>query len=338
MKKLLVICGQTGTGKTALAVSMARRLHGELISADSRQVYRGMDIGTGKDLTKNLKSQISNLKSTFKGKMYTLPAYSIKGIPVWMYDAVAPDEEFSVAHYQSLANRVISDVWSRGKLPIVVGGTGFYISSLIAAPETIDIPPNNALRSQLGTQSTGDLQATLQTLAPEVFASLNNSDKHNPRRLIRKIEIATHGQKERMKATQLPQYDKYLVGLTAAAPILNFRIDGRVDARVKQGVLSEVMRLLNSGYSWYLPSMNSLGYIQWKSYIEETDSAIKKASRETVVKKWKNDERAYAKRQMTWFKKITGIAWYDITWREFPKDVTESVLAWYTEAGHEHKN
>ena len=339
MNNVLVVCGPTATGKTALAVHLAKQINGELISADSRQIYRGMDIGTGKDLPDNAKTVVSALKAVFHDTVYDLVSYDCAGIPLWMYDVVDPDEDFSVSHYRSLVLRVMENIWSRGKTPVVVGGTGFYISSLIAAPDSIDIPPNAELRKKLASQTVSDLQVQLNALSHNVYSSLNNSDKHNPRRLIRKIEITL----ERMEGgaaspDKLPEHSVYIAGLTASVPVLTRRIDERVSERVKQGILSEVTGLLDKGYTWSLPSMNSLGYIQWKPYTEETNMYKKNMLTADIIKQWKLDELAYAKRQITWFKKFAGIRWYDIIGAEFPFDVTRSILAWYTDAGHEHEN
>ena len=150
MGKILIVCGPTATGKTALASQLAKKFDGELISADSRQVYRGMDVVTGKDRP---------------------------DVPIWLYDVVNPDEEFSVSHWIKLARRAINDISKRGKLPIIVGGTGLYIHALLHPLETITIPPDRALREQLQEQSVKELQQMLTR------GSMNNSDWNNPRRL-----------------------------------------------------------------------------------------------------------------------------------------------------------
>ena len=311
MNKLLVICGPTATGKTSMAVQIAKKLNGELISADSRQVYIGMDIGTGKDREK------------------------LDGIPIWMYDVVRPDEEFSVSHYQSLASQALTDIWSRGKLPIIVGGTGFYINSLINPPESIHIPRDETLRHTLISYSVVELQDRLCKLDPRVYQSLNNSDKSNPRRLIRKIEIAERQDDRKPRVLNVPLYTCYQVGLITSIVELQKRIAIRVDVRVEQGIISEITKLLALGYTWDLPSMSGMGYMQWKPYFEAKN---KEEFKKTIIEEWKHAEYLYAKKQCTWFKKRNDITWFDVTRPGYPDNVTKSVLAWYTEENHEHKN
>jgi tRNA dimethylallyltransferase len=299
--KILIICGPTATGKTALALSLAKRFDGELVSADSRQVYRGMDIGTGKDLDICFKSSV----------------------PIWMYNVVNPGEEFSVSHYQFLSTAVISNIQKRNKLPIIVGGTGLYIRSILMPIETAGIPPNVSLRKKLIRMSKEQLQGKLQHVAPQVWEGLNNSDRNNPRRLIRKIEIAKSKMGTSCKKTK-EQYDQCLIGLRTTLQSLYQRIDKRVDKRVEQGVVDEISMLIQKGFSWDLPSMSALGYKEWRPYFE------RKQSMEQCIQQWKHDEHGYARRQLTWFKKQSLIHWFDIMQSGYEGDVTEAVTEWYT--------
>lgn len=286
MSKLLIICGPTATGKTALAVKLAKKFNGELISADSRQVYKGMDIGTGKDYE------------------------SLEGIPIWMYDVVAPNEEFSVSHFAILARKAVADIVKRKKLAIVIGGTGLYIKALTDPFETVDVPPDKILREKLAHASVGEIQ---DMISPDILGVMNQSDMQNPRRLIRKIEIEKAG-KSKIKRVG---YNTLSIGLTATMSFLYKRIDKRVNERVEKGARMEVERLRKQ-YSWDVPAMSALGYRQWR----EPEGAIER---------WKLDEHAYARRQMTWFKKQPGIVWFDITDSRLVSKVAEAVRAWYTE-------
>ncbi|MCJ7826192.1 tRNA (adenosine(37)-N6)-dimethylallyltransferase MiaA, partial [Patescibacteria group bacterium] len=279
MNKLLIVCGPTATGKTTLAVQLAKKFNGELVSADSRQIYKEMDIGTGKDIFRRSKIKDKRLKIKIKNQIYELIPYDMDGIPLWLYDVVNPDEEFSVAHYQHIATSVIENIRKRGKLPIVVGGTGLYIKSLLFPIETSHIPPNKQLRKTLERYSLEDLQKRLQKEDSLTWDLMNLSDRQNPRRLIRKIEIALY-KKDRKTSdnkTSLHQCfggqavrakkieeDILLIGLTASYPVLYQRIDERVEKRVRQGIVGEVKSLLGKGYSWDLPSMNTFGYKEWK--------------------------------------------------------------------------
>ncbi|MBI2029667.1 tRNA (adenosine(37)-N6)-dimethylallyltransferase MiaA [Candidatus Gottesmanbacteria bacterium] len=277
MNKLLVILGPTATGKTHLALKLAQKLNGEIISADSRQVYRGMDIGTGKDKPPNTH--------------------------IWLYDVVNPNEEFSVADYCQLAWVVIANIWKRGKLPIIVGGTGLYIKAVVDGINTLGIPADEKLREELEGKDIEYLQNKLKEINPVRLENMNRSDRNNSRRLIRAIEIGNKsGINNRKK-----DIDALFIGLKASREILNKRIDERVDKRVSQGIIQEIRSLLKKGYNWDLPSMSGLGYRQFKEYIEKKDTFDK------AVEKWKIAEHQYAKRQMTWFKKDKRILWYDIS-------------------------
>lgn len=271
MYKLLVICGPTATGKTTLAAELAKRFNGELVSADSRQVYRGMDICTGKDRP---------------------------DVPIWLYDVVNPDEEFSVSQWAKLANAAIIDIVSRGKLPIIVGGTGLYINALIHPFETIDIPPNTSLRKKLSALSVAQLQAMIPR------GEMNASDWNNPRRLIRKIEIAS-SPKIDLQGESSKSYDSLIIGITASWVILDKRIDERLNNRLQQGMEKEIEGL-RVAYGRGLPSMSAIGL----------------------------NEHAYARRQLTWFKKQGDIHWFDVTDEKISDKVTALIHAWYTTTNH----
>lgn len=265
MNRLLVICGPTATGKTALAAGIAKKFNGELVSADSRQVYRGMDIVTGKDRP---------------------------DVPIWLYDIVNPDEAFSVSRWVHLANGAIADILKRNKLPIVVGGTGLYIHALLHPFATIDIPPDTALRARLQTVSVVQLHNMVTR------SHMNDSDWQNPRRLIRKIEIS---RSKTGASKKTPMFDALIIGLTAPLPILYARIDTRFASRIRQGMNKESDILIKK-YGRSFPSMSAIGL----------------------------NEHAYARRQLTWFKKQKGIHWYDVTDPKMSAEVAELVGAWYT--------
>ncbi len=330
--KLLIICGPTATGKTALALSIAKQFHGELVSADSRQVYIGMDIGTGKDVGKNSKFKIQNSKIQIKNKKYQYGYYDIEGITLWLLDVARPDQEFSVAHYREVATRTIQDIQTRGKLAIIVGGTGLYIKALIEPIDTINIPQNLDLRDELSKKNTIQLQKLLKYTNLARWKKMNNSDRHNSRRLIRAIEVErylAHRQSKRednsrewnMKNSNILQ-----IGLTATKEALYTRIDERIDERVRQGIIEEIRSLLAKGYSWDLPSMSGLGYREFKDYFTG------KAELEEIINRWKLHEHAYARRQMTWFKKQRAINCFDITDPSFSMMIQRLVRSWYTES------
>lgn len=324
MDKLLIICGTTATGKTSLALKLAKTFNAEIISADSRQIYQDMDIGTGKDLPEGSKWQIAN--SQWQGKK--LGYYLVDNVKLWGYDLINPDEEFSVAHFKKIAWLIISDIWQRKKLPIVVGGTGLYIKALTEPMDAAYIPPNRKLRKQLERQTVHDLQIKLKKINPQHFKKMNPSDRKNPRRLIRAIEISDYKKSHRLakdfKDTLIKDDLVLWIGLKAPKSVLYEKIDKRVDQRLRLGAENEVKALLKKGYSFELPAMSALGYKQWESYFEG------KESKTQVIKRWKLDEHAYARRQLTWFKKNRKIFWFYITALDYKKKVVRRVKQWYS--------
>jgi tRNA dimethylallyltransferase len=322
--KLLVICGPTSTGKTRLALDLARKFNGEIISVDSRQVYKGMDVGTGKDLPKDSRFQFPEAKL----KKEKIGCYLVGGIKIWGYDIVGPKEEFSVSHYIKFANKVIKNVALRGKLPILVGGNGLYLKGVVDGIESAKIPKNEKLRKLLKDKNIDELFEMLANLNPLKAASLNRSDKKNPRRLIRAIEIAEQkllGTRYNSKKEKATKYDVFFIGLTAPLEKLKRTIAVRAKTRVRLGIKNEIKKLLVSGVTWNTQSMNTLGYKEWVDFF-----AGKKSEKE-VLREWVKDEKNYAKRQMTWFKKEKRIKWFDISASGWQKNVEKIVEKWHNE-------
>jgi tRNA dimethylallyltransferase len=280
-----VIAGPTATGKTKLALELIKSLNGEIVSADARQVYKYMDIGTGKDKR-------------------VIASY---GLRIANYDLVNPDQKFSVADYLRLTVPVVKDIWQRKKLPILVGGTGFYIKAVIDGIESMGIEPDWELRRELGELSMEKLQERLKDLKVQEFNQMNQSDRKNPRRLIRKIEIAKRGSvvvnRQKLRIDSL-----LMIGLTAPKEYLFRRIEERVEDRVREGMEREIKELLRKGYNWGNSVMGTtLGYQEWREYFEGG------LSKEAVIVKWKQAEKEYARRQLVWFKKEKRIKWLDIS-------------------------
>ncbi len=310
--KILVICGPTSTGKTSLAIKIAKTFDGEIISADSRQIYKGMDIGTGKDLP-------------LGAPLNKLGYYQVEGVKIWGYDLAKPTDDFSVSHYIHLMSGMISDIATREKLPIVAGGTGLYIKGLVDGIQTANVPRNDGLRKNLEGKSVEELYESISQMDSIKAASLNSSDRKNPRRLIRAIEIAQYHLSNGLVSYTSPKKDLDLlfVGLTAPLEFLEKKIERRVQERLEKGVKEEVKQLLESGVSWESQSMMAIGYSGWRDYFEGG------VSEEEVVSQWVLDEKRYAKRQMTWFKKDGRIKWFDITDPDFAKNVEMLVKKWY---------
>ncbi len=315
--KLLVICGPTSSGKTSLALKLAKKFNGEIISADSRQVFQSMDIGTGKDLP-----QSSEITYEFEDEF---GYYDIKGIKVWGYDLVDPKEAFSVSQYIDFSRKIINRVLSNNSLPILVGGTGLYIKGVVDGIQTASIPTNKLLRQKLETKSVEELFEMLSQMDAIKAGSLNSSDRKNPRRLVRAIEIATSkiDHIENSFEKNAKKFNPLFVGLTVPKDLLFQKIDERVEERVKTGIKKEINTLLKNGVSWDDQSMSSLGYGIWKDYFEGNKSEDK------IIVEWKNQEKSYTKRQMTWFKKEKRINWIDPTKNNHLLEVEKLVEKWY---------
>lgn len=321
--KLLVICGPTATGKTGLGIKLAKTINGEIVSADSRQVYKGLNIGTGKDLPKGAKLQFLWLKK--------FGYYEIDGIKIWGYDLADPRHSFNVSQYLRFAERIIADIIKRGKTPILVGGTGLYIKGVIDGIPTADIPKNNRLRRSLEDKNAGELFENLARLDPIKSASMNASDRKNPRRLIRAIEVATwkvtYG--EETGNVKKEVYDVLQIGLTANEKLLADKIEKRVSQRFKNKLKNEIASLLKNHVDWNMQSMSSMGYGEWKDYFEG------RKSEKEVIKIWEMEEKKYVKRQMIWFKKDNRINWFDITSPDYPENVENNVLVWHNSTYNE---
>ncbi|MBI3385694.1 tRNA (adenosine(37)-N6)-dimethylallyltransferase MiaA [Candidatus Gottesmanbacteria bacterium] len=310
MNKILIICGPTATGKTALALSLAKQFDGELISADSRQIYRGLDTITGKDIPKDAKME----------QRGQARVYIIKGIPLWMYDAVEMDEEFSVSRYRNLALPIISDIHRRQKLPIIVGGTGLYIDALVKRFDTFAIPPDLRLRQTLNMLSPGDLQKKLARTDHPKWKRLNESDRNNPRRLVRAIEVALwkdkHTPVEQGKARS---FDALWIGLAMPIAKLVQKIRERVNYRWEHGAAEEGKNFFHTSGSWQHPSTSAICLEEIHAFCSGT------MSKNEAKAHWASREIAYAKRQMTWFKKKKDICWFDVSDARYRRSVTLKV-------------
>ena len=327
MDKLLIICGPTATGKTGLGIKLAKKFDGEIISADSRQVYLGMDVVTGKDLPVNSKLEIRNNKLKIKDKKYDVGFRLKEGIPIWLLDVCRPDQEFSVSHFKRFAELVIKDIKARGKLPIVVGGTGLYIKALTEQIETIDIRPDLALRGDLAVRTVKELQQILKKLWLAKFQAMNKSDIYNPRRLTRAIEIAqrlkeTNDLKKSLKKISKQNLDVHIIGLTASNKFLSDKIQARIKDRIKRGAVAEAKRLIKKYGLNNQIIASTLGYKQLIMY------CLGKVGFEETINSWQLAEQSYAKRQMTWFNKEKQICWFEAGLKNY-LEIEKDVSLWY---------
>ena len=284
MDKLLVILGPTASGKSDLAIKIAQLFNGEIISADSRQIYQGMNIGTGKVLQDDNK----NLE------------FLSSGIRHHLLDIVSPQEYFSVAQYQKLALDAISDILQRDKLPIICGGTGLYISATIEGWQLPKIKPQEILRQELENLTTQELFQKLQQLAPERAQTI---DQNNKRRLVRALEIILSGQTIAPLKKRPLTYDIFIIGIKRNNEELKQRIKLRLEQRLTQGMIEEIKKLKINGVSSRRLEDFGLEYRWVNRYLEN------KIDFETMKNNLYHDICQYAKRQMTWFKKIPNVHW-----------------------------
>lgn len=287
-EKILVVTGPTATGKTALSVELAKKLGGEIVSADSMQIYRGMDIGTAK---------------VTKAEMQNIPHH--------MIDIADPSEDYSVSRYVEEADAAVRGILSRGRLPIVAGGTNLYIDSLIAGLDFAEKAEDAALRESLNKQYD-DIggEAMLEHLRgfdPERAAKLHPADK---RRIVRAVEIyiltgetITRHDEETKKRPK--RYDAVKIALTFAdRAVLYDRINARVDKMVSDGLFDEVKGLLDSGLSPACTSMQAIGYKEPAAYFRG------EMSKDAAIELIKLSSRRYAKRQLTWLRRDDSIHWH----------------------------
>lgn len=321
MEKLLIVCGPTATGKTALAIALAKKYNGELINADSRQLYEGLDVVTGKDLPQGALPTIVEHVS-YEGRMFSIKTYDI-GVPIWLYDLVPPDISVSIALYQLAARIAIKHIRAKGKLPILVGGSGLYIRSVVENIETITVPQHVSLRDELSQSTVETLQNRLQEVDMSKFNEMNHSDKNNPRRLIRAIEVAEFYKAGGALRSEDSGSDQVMwVGLRHSEQLIDEVIIARVQSRWLDGAVEEVRGLLVQHSSTSLISALGVGPIQ--EFIEgKCNEVDAKAS-------WAREEVAYAKRQIVWFKKNMQIHWFDVVENTLYDQVEANILPWYT--------
>jgi len=294
LPKIIVIVGPTASGKTAVGIALARAFDGEVIAADSRTIYRGLDIGTAKPTGERM------LGGDLKAMAAEKPLM-VEGIPHWGIDIADPDEVFSVAEYQAYADNVTEGILKRGHVPILVGGTGLYIRALIDRPNFTSVPPNESLRVELATLSNAELMAEIAERDPDTASTI---DEDNRRRLERAIEILRATGKtlaETQKFDEL-RYEALQIGIEMERDALYSRIDERVDSMIASGLVDEVRELRNK-YGNNATAMTGIGYRQISEFLEG------KTKLKDAVTRIKFDSHHYAKRQETWFKRDERIVW-----------------------------
>ncbi|NLX78095.1 MAG: tRNA (adenosine(37)-N6)-dimethylallyltransferase MiaA [Clostridiaceae bacterium] len=287
-KTVIVIAGPTASGKTDLAINLALKTGGEVVSADSMQIYRYMDIGTAKPTKEEM-----------------------KGIPHHMIDIVDPDESYSVALYKKDAGKCIKDILSRGRLPIVAGGTGLYINSLIYNIKFSETVTDEEFRKRMQdiarTEGPKVLHEMLQRVDPESAGEIHYN---NVKRVIRALEVYEYTKKplsqhKKESRTEPPEYRYLVFVLNMDRNVLYDRIDRRVDKMLEAGLVDEVKMLLNMGYKPGSTALQGLGYKEIISYLNN------EVPFDEAIRILKRDTRHYAKRQLTWFRSIKEAVWLE---------------------------
>ncbi|MBP2240221.1 tRNA dimethylallyltransferase [Cytobacillus eiseniae] len=286
--KLLVLIGPTAVGKTKLSIELAKRFNGEIISGDSMQIYRGMDIGTAK-----------------------IKQEEMDGVPHHLIDIKNPDEPFSVAEFQQLVREKIAEITSRNKLPMIVGGTGLYIQSVIYDYQFSDAPSDDSFRRVLEEKAKIDgnekLHQELMEVDPESASKIH---PNNIRRVIRALEVihCTGKTVSDYQERQVPDllYQTVIIGLTMEREILYGRINQRVDLMVQEGLLPEVENLFHQGVK-DCQSIQAIGYKEIYQYLNH------RSSLEDAIEQLKQNSRRYAKRQLTWFRNKMNVDWFEMT-------------------------
>lgn len=285
-EKVVVLIGPTAVGKTKISIDLAKKFNGEIISGDSMQIYREMDIGTAK----------------------IMPA-EMEGIPHHLLDIKNPDESFSVAEFQQLVRKKITEITNRGKLPMIVGGTGLYIQSVIYDYRFSEGPADSIFRESLEkrvlTEGIMPLYEELKQVDPEAALKIH---PNNTRRVIRALEVyhCTGKSMSDYQSEQTPEllYDVALIGLTMEREELYSRINERVDIMMDQGLLDEVKSLYDRGIH-DCQSIQAIGYKEIYDYFNG------KTTLETAIEQLKQNSRRYAKRQLTWFRNKMDVKWYE---------------------------
>ncbi len=298
-RKVLVIVGPTGVGKTSLSIQIAKTFHGEIISGDAYQIYQGLSIGTAK-----------------------ITEQEMEGIPHALVDCVPYDHDYSVMEFQKRAREIIHHC-ADDILPIVCGGTGLYIKSLLYDYVFTEETKDQDYMKFLSSLSNSKLIACLNHVDPNAWKTIH---PNNRKRIIRALEIAHSGKRKSEKIEEQSHtmvYDAFIIGLTMDRNQLYARIDARVDQMMKQGLAEEVKRLVKQDKNiWNRQSFQSIGYKEWQPYFSgECDI-------DTCITQIKKNSRNFAKRQYTWFRNQMHVNWYDIEQMDWKEQLFSAINEW----------
>ena len=311
-KPLIILTGPTAVGKTKVSIGLAKELNGEIISADSMQVYKYMDIGSAK-----------------------IRPEEMQGIKHYLVDELEPDEEFNVVRFQQMAKKAMDEIYDKGKIPIVVGGTGFYIQALLYDIDFTENEEDTSYREELEQLASEKGAEYLHEMLQEIdSASAKSIHANNVKRVIRALEfykqtgkkISEHNETERAKESP---YDFCYFVLNDDRQLLYDRINSRIDIMLEEGLLDEVSALKNKGYTKDMVSMQGLGYKEILDYLNG------ECSLEEAIYILKRDTRHFAKRQLTWFRRERDVIWIDKNKYDHDEDKILEVMLSYV---HERIN
>lgn len=301
-RKVLFILGPTAIGKTSISVEIAKQIDSEIISADSRQIYKYFNIGTAKPSEENLLE-----------------------VKHWFIDELEPDEDFSAGQFGELARERVDDILSRKKTPIVVGGSGLYVRALKDGLHEGDVKDDRvreALRKRLDEEGAEDLYDDLKKMDPVGAAKIHENDVQRILRLMEVYLVAGKPLNELQKKISPPaNFESFMFGLIMPREKLYERINKRVDEMIENGLIAEVANIRVKGY---LPSLNSLNTVGYKEVFQYFDGSL---SFDEMVDKIKMDSRRYAKRQLTWFKADDKIEWFDVSTDKEKEKVIEKIVS-----------
>lgn len=301
LPKLVIICGPTGSGKTDMSLRLVKQFGGSVVSADSRQLYRDMTIGTAKPPGTWVWQGLHRV-------------YMVDGVVHYNLDWLSPKKTFSAAEFKAKAQKWIIRIQKKKQVPFLVGGTGLYIDAVVDNLSFPKVVANQELRDELFQKSLEELLIQLDEIDPEAGAMI---DRHNPRRVIRALEVSllsgTPFSAQRSKGEK--QYDVLYLGVSVPKEELDRRLDVRIDMMIEQGLVEEVGRLVKK-YSFTLPSMSGIGYREFQGFVKGTETV------EQAIAALKTDTRQYAKRQLTWFKRRKDVVWCQ-TYEEMERAVAD---------------
>ena len=295
--KIIAVFGVTGVGKTGFSLKLAKEFNGEVVCFDSRQVYKKMDIVTGKDLKGGMFNKVGSLGGY----------YEVEGVRIWGVDFIYPDENFSGGDFKKKVVEIIEDIFKRGKIVVLTVGTYFYFKVVFEKIDSCGVKPDWEFREEIEDLDVEKLREMLGDIDEERLCGMNNSDRNNKRRLIRAIEVGRRKKEGEDCGDEVREldYEVIKIGLRADKKEIEKRIGKRVDERVKEGAFEEMEALISCGYNWDLASMTGIGYRQLKDFFEG------KVGKAGVLERWKKEEIKYVKSQEGWLRKDEEIKFFD---------------------------